>query len=159
MKIALHITDQILWTWPPEYWSELIKMLINDEHELYVYTDEKHLRLQFSSSKIKTFIAKTQNEYEESMKECSVFVGSPLKFSKIADKCELKVINFLGATSCGIGVRSLMPCVGCLDQNKTIDCQYHDELCMTGITPFMVKREIDNYIYSTYKVVDPKCLR
>lgn len=145
MRIALHIVDRTLYTWSKEYWSELIGDLVKEGHDIFIFSDEKHVNIAIEHEKVRKCLEYNEDEIDKVISQCDLFIGVPLRFSDIAKKHNLKIINLLGSTTKGEGVVSTAACVGCIDKTgNEIDCVFHDELCMWLITPTDVKRKIDS---------------
>ena len=143
MRVAVHITDRVLFTWPQEYWSELIGDLVKDGHDVFVFTDDKHINLAIENPKVHKCFNFTDEEVKEVIAQCDVFFGVPLRFSDISKVAGIRIINLLGSTSNGTGIVSPLVCQGCLDKgNSEIDCIFTDELCYWRITPIMAKKEL-----------------
>jgi hypothetical protein len=143
MKIICHITDRVLFTWPAVYWSELLGELVKDKHDVFIFSDDKHINIDIKHELIHKCFNRTDDEIDLITRHCDIFVGVPLRFSEIAKKYNKKLINILGATLKGEGIISPIVCAGCLDKGVSeIDCSFGDELCYFRITPIMVYEEI-----------------
>lgn len=144
MKIALHITDRTLFTWPAVYWQDLIKRLIDADHEVFIFSDESHVNINIKHERVHKCFGMSNDVINSTISKCDLFIGVPLKFSKLAKANGLKIINLLGSTLDGEGIKSPLMCAGCIDKTgNEIDCAFQDELCMHRITPIMVNREVD----------------
>ena len=43
MKIAIHLTERVMFTWPMTYWIELVQKLTDAGHDLYALSDEQNV--------------------------------------------------------------------------------------------------------------------
>ena len=137
MKIAVHITEKLMYDWPLEYWLELLGKLTKSGHEVYLYSDELTVNINSENPRLHDRLHLSDEEAETSIKQCDLFIGFPLKYAGMAANCGVKTILMLGATNKGDGVKTTAPCGGCVDnvpgQN---DCMYAgDQLCLWEITP------------------------
>jgi len=144
MRVCCHIADKVLWTWPAIYWAEFITVLLDEGHDVFVFSDDKQVTTDIEHEKLRKCFSFNEEEIDTVIRQCDIFIGVPLRFSDIAKKHGLKIINILGSTTKGCGVKSTAVCTGCLDKGANeIDCSFEDELCYWLITPFDVKREFD----------------
>jgi len=133
-----------MWTWPADYWSEFLKYLVDDGHEVFVFTDEDHVNINIKHEKVHKCFGLDEQQAEEIVSKCDVYVGVPLHFCTVAEKHGLKTLRILGATLEGEGVKATVPCAGCLDKlDSPVDCSFADELCYLEITPYWLKEEFD----------------
>ena len=137
MKIAVHITEKLMYDWPLCYWKELLGKLTKAGHDVYLFSDELTVRIDDSNPKLHDKLHLPDDQSEEEIGKCDLFIGFPLKYARMAAKCGVKTILMLGATNKGDGVKTTAPCGGCVDnvpgQN---DCMYAgDQLCLWEITP------------------------
>lgn len=136
MKIAIHLTERVMYAWPLEYWIELVKKLTDLGHELYALSDEPNVKNESKNPKFHDRLNLPDDESRKVLAECDLFIGPPLKYYRMAEELGVRVIGLLGATFKGEGVRTTNICGGCLDklENK-VDCVFYDELCYHEITP------------------------
>lgn len=136
MKIAIHLTERVMFQWPLTYWVELVRKLTDLGHDVYALSDEPNVTNQSDNPKFHARLHLSDEESRKVISECDVFIGVPLKYHDMAKDLGVRTIALLGATFKGDGVKTTMICGGCLDklENK-VDCNFEDEICYSEITP------------------------
>jgi len=136
MRIAIHVTERVMFTWPSSYWAELIRKVTKSGHEVYVFSDDTNLSWDLKNDKVYNLIGLSEKEERDGMEACEVYVGPPLKYYDMAKSFGIRTIALLGATLNGEGVKTSNVCGGCLDKlDNKVDCTFGDEFCYYEITP------------------------
>ena len=136
LKIAVHLTERVMFAWPLDYWTELVRKLTDAGHDLYALSDELNVGNESKNPRFHDRLHLSDEESRKVIADCDVFIGPPLKYYGMAKELGVKTVALLGATFKGDGVRTTNICGGCLDklENKT-DCVFSDELCYWEVTP------------------------
>ena len=137
LKIAAHITQKLMYDWPLIYWLELLGKLTKEGHDVYLFSDELPVQIKDSNPKLHDRLHLPDEQSEEEISTCNIFIGFPLKYAEMAKRKGVKTVLLLAATNKGHGVKTSVPCGGCIDnvpgQN---DCMFGgDQLCLWEITP------------------------
>jgi len=144
VKIAAHVTERVMHQWPPTYWAEFFRKATKQGHEVYVFSGEPNIRVEMKNDKI---YDRTQVCDEDAIKEiatCDIFVGPLLHFYRAASSNGVRTVGILTASVDGEGVKSTLPCTGCLQSlGERVDCHWGDELCQWQVTPNMVMEAIN----------------
>ena len=136
MRIAVHLTERVMFCWPATYWTELIKKLTDAGHDLYALSDETNVSNASQNPRLHDRLHLSDEESRKVIAECDVFIGPPLKYHDMAKELGVKTIALLGATLKGDGVRTTTVCGGCLDKlDNKVDCNWGDEICYYEILP------------------------
>ena len=136
MKIAVHLSERVFFSWPLPYWTELVKKLTDKGHDLYALSDEVNVTNESKNPRFRDRLHLSDEESRKVIAECDVFIGPPLKYYDMAVGSGVRVIGLLTSTFKGEGVRTTNICGGCLDKlaDKT-DCNWNDEICGWELTP------------------------
>lgn len=136
MKIAIHLTERVMFCYPMEYWVELVRKLIDRGHEIYAFSDEPNVASEYKNEHFHSRLHLPEAKARKAMSECDLFIGVPLRYYGMAKELGIRTIGILGSTFKGEGVRTTNVCGGCLDKlsNKT-DCIFQDEICYWEVTP------------------------
>lgn len=136
MRIAVHLTERVMFSWPMAYWIELVKKLTDAGHDLYAISDEYNVGNNSTNPKFHDRLHLSDDESRKVIADCDVFIGPPLKYYDMAKELGVRTVAILGATLKGDGVKTSNICGGCLDklENKN-DCNFDDEICYWEVTP------------------------
>ena len=119
MKVAIHVTEKMFQKWPDEYCAELTQKLLDKGHRVFYVKDD---------------IPEDANR--KVIEEADLFIGAPSGYTFYAKQEGVRVIELLGPTLKGEGVKSPTVCHGCIDRtDNRNDCFFGDEICMWEITP------------------------
>jgi hypothetical protein len=136
MRIAVALTEKLMYQWPLEYWVELIHKLTVVGHTVCAYSDEPHISISDQNPLLQNRLCLPDSVSEKEIAGCDLFIGPPLKYYEMAKRNGVRAIGLLGATFRGEGVKTPMSCGGCLDQlGPQADCFWGDESCYYEITP------------------------
>ena len=136
MKIALHVTERVMFQWPVIYWIELVKKLTAAGHNLYALSDEDNVSHDSKNPLFHDRLHLSDDESRKVIAECDAFIGPPLKYYRMAEELGVRTIGILTSTFKGEGVRTTTVCGGCLDHlDSKVDCNWGDEICGYEVTP------------------------
>lgn len=134
MRIAVHVTDRVKHRWPKEYWGELIRKLTARGHEVFMFSDDPHIRKD-DENPLFHDRCRMENPKAE-LRTCDLFIGPALNFYRIAKEEGVRAIALLGPDADAEGVKATIHCVDCkAHSEETVDCFWNDELCMEHIQP------------------------
>ncbi len=141
-KIAVHLTERVMFEWPAEYWVELLHMLTKSGHEVYAFSDETNVQINDDNPLLFDRCRMPDDIAEREVAKCDLFIGTPLKYYEMARRNSVKTLCILGATKKGEGIVSPIQCAGCKDTMPELnDCYWNDENCYWEITPIDVMEE------------------
>lgn len=145
--------------WLPEYFSELLNRLIKCQKlDLIIFggSEDKNLIERIiakNSKKVLTFIADDLRQFISLLASCDIFICNNSGPLHLAVATKTPTISFMGPTEKHrwIPVGRIhkffrinnLPCIGC---NRGY-CALKGHDCMRLITPLIVKKAIDEYLY------------
>lgn len=145
MKIAAHVSERVMHQWPPQYWLELFQKATKNGHDVYVFSGEPNVMLEFKNPRIHNHTQVCDEDAVSVIADCDVFVGPLLHFYQAAKERGVRTVGLLTSSVAGEGVKATIPCAGCLESlGKRVDCHWGDELCQWHVTPNDVLEAIGN---------------
>jgi ADP-heptose:LPS heptosyltransferase len=143
MKIAAHVTEKVMFSWPVEYWVEFFRKVTRDGHEVYIVGEDDYVEIRDKNPLLFDRLRMGDEVSRQVISKCDVFVGPPLKYYEMAKDAKVRTVAMLGATFKADGVKSSTQCAGCLDHLENVnDCLWEDSLCMWEIPPNDILKEV-----------------
>jgi len=136
MKVAIHVSERVKHAWPIEYWSDFIRKMTKEGHEIHAFSNEPNVKIAPGNPLVFDHTDLHDKDEVLAIAECDVFVGPVLEYYRIAEKEGVRLIGILGPTLKGEGVKATLPCAGCMENiHDMVDCRWGDEICQWHVSP------------------------